>query len=423
MAEPIYPQFISSQQLNAPQMGSTNGEMLTVLDAALITGCCPATASGAVIEGDFVKITFGVIHPYMLRQFIVIAGATNPALNGKHRITKVTSTEIWIAKGSITSTTGTLTVKIAPLGWESIFGTTSPTKRAFRSADPTSSRMVLYLNSEYEARVGAHSTKPSQLVKVAICEDMVELGVEIGSVTAAKSDKSAPHGFYHFVQSASISLGASAPDTPSPWFIIGDGKIFYFFVNYMHTYRVTSGKAGYVFGDLPRVSADDDYPCVFAASEFTWTSSMASANYFVSEIGGFTGRGFTLNPSPLSYTHTLTGSRTPESLRFLVLTPASVSAPTSGKGIISRLNPFQYGLVYSEAHILRGALNLYAGALPYLRYIATNIPSATESKLLDEVQQGDCIFVQVSAGMGQAEDNYGLIAIDLETPRVEDETI
>lgn len=415
MSEPIYPQFLSSTQINAPQMGRGEGEMLTVLDAALVTGCCPFTASTVTIEEDLIKITIGILHSYMPYQFVILSGAVSPALNGKHRIVKVEPTAFYIPKGTISDVSGTIKTLLAPLGWESIFGTGSPTKRAYRSLDPSSTKMVLYLDAEYSHKTGAHATAPSRSVKVNICRDMTTLGEQIGSVTEERNAPSLD-GVLHFVQVLGTSLTAAAPATPSPWIVVGDKKTFYFLVDFRQS-STQKGMGMYMFGDLPRQGLMDNYRCVFAPSSYAWSSSTTSQ--YSSDLGtplNSVNLGSASAYSSTVFTSTIEGAT---NLDYSFIT--SLSAHNSGQGVISRLNPLNYGVVMSECHVIRRDTKVYAGALPYLRHIASNMGGSTDCINTHLTQRQGHLFLHLNAGRAGATDNSGLIAVDLLTPRKEDD--
>src|SRR5690606_28768003 len=91
--------WMHSGQVGAPQMNGasgSNGQMLQVLDACLIDGFNPQTVTMATKTATTVTLTFGVVHSYAERQIVTVSGATDAALNGRHRVVSTTTNTITI---------------------------------------------------------------------------------------------------------------------------------------------------------------------------------------------------------------------------------------------------------------------------------------------------------------------------------------
>lgn len=386
MAEPIYPQFFHSGQLNAPQMTGNEGaegQILQVLDACLCTGFSPSTAVSVAIEGEFVVLDFGVSHGYMKHQFIIISGALDAALNGKHRIVSVTGVTIKIAKGAITSTGGTVKTLLAPLDWENMFGTEDSMQRAYRSKDVTSTRTVLYLDCNLKAVGKYHATNPFKRAKFNACRDMVELGVQIDSYTDLHnpnnfSSTQRLDGSLHWFQATgAISLSSKNVDGSRPWFILGDGKFFYFlagFSAYHTTYPQHWNMRGiYFFGDLPKLSTADQFNCVFAVSEVdlpttTIPPASGSANFYPYMGYATSTKAYFIKP--------ITGIGGLE--RFNTSTSHFGGIFSSGRYGLRLNNPISFSLVFNDVVVRRSIENLFAGVLPWMKFIGTELYNVTE---------------------------------------------
>lgn len=226
--------WMHSGQIGAPQMNGaagSNGQMLQVLDGCLINGFNPQTVTIATKTATTVTLTFGVSHGYELSQIIAVSGATDAALNGQHRVTAKTATTITIDAAGVAVTTGTITTKISPLGWESIFGSTDPLRRAYRSFDNQSSQSVLYLDMNLPTGHGYNATNPVKRAMVSVCEDMTTIGVQINSYTNAENNYTTnANGKLLWYQARDQSKSNAVTQTQNKkWVLVGDGKVFYFF--------------------------------------------------------------------------------------------------------------------------------------------------------------------------------------------------
>lgn len=439
MAEPVYPQFITSFQLNAPQMPTnttSDGQMLSVLDAALLTGCCPNTVASVEIVGETVKLTFGVLHGYMLHQFLVLAGATSPLLNGKHRITAVTETTVSIAKGAITDISGTITTLIAPLGWESLFGTADPLKRAYRSKDATSTKTVLYLDCSFKSPKTEYVASGTRFKRAAVvvCKNMTTLGVAIEPYTPpiVSTPTNIRDGQFHWMQAVEYTPNyeLNGWGYPTPWVICGDGKFFYFFIGYSMYYQdeamsnsnrmhlATTRRSLYFFGDLPRVSVADRNPCVFSATEVNLpeskTTSFPDSSYYgqggnLNQVAGGIGGAY--------FVEDLTNPKIKDPLRMN--SNIGGGAYSGGYDAMNPTNPLTFGYPFSEVSAARANPNFYAGKMPYLKAVGVNLRYYPDG--IDLKMHGNHLMVRVASGLSADYNTYNCyVGLDLLTPREED---
>ena len=227
--------WMHSKQLGAPQMNgakNSEGQMLQVLDACLIDGFNSQTVTAVSIAGNLATFTYGTAHGYELRQILVVLGADDPQMNGRHTITAKTDTSLTISLGDVAgavTTTGTITTKIAPLGFESIFGSVNPLQRAYRSPNPLGTRTVLYLDMSYPASHGYDTANPAKRAMVDMCEDMTELGVQINSYTATYNKKPTNRNgqlFWYQARDYKKNVPVSSAYN-SNWVIVGNSDYFY----------------------------------------------------------------------------------------------------------------------------------------------------------------------------------------------------
>lgn len=265
--------LMHSGQPNAPQMtgaAGSEGQMLQLLDNCLIDGFNQQTASSASQADGVVTISFGTSHGFIERQRIIVSGATDTALNGNHRVLKVLGSDIVIDAVGVTVLTGAIKVKVAPLGWESVFGNTNPLKRAYRSANAASTQTVLYLDMSLPAGHGYNATNPAKRAMVSICEDMTTLGVQINSYTDTVNDYAKnPNGSLFWYQAKLSSKTSSVTSTiNATWVVVGNSDYFYFLTDWdASSNRGLGYRDLFGFGDVPSFAgASDSHNCMWMGS-------------------------------------------------------------------------------------------------------------------------------------------------------------
>lgn len=292
--------YAHSGQPGAPQFeinAIVTDELLKVLDAVLCDGFNTKVVSSLVIESGTVVFTYSEPHGYALKQKIVVSGADDPVLNGEHRITELTASTITIRLISATVATGTISTKVAPFGWESIFGSSSSTRRAYRSLNLNSTRTVLYLDTD-TAYKGYHSSSPAKRAQVNVCANMTTLGYQIGSYTSNLNGEAgaSPNGSLFWYQERGLTKSeyASGASARGTWVIFGNSDYFYLF---METGTGSSRGKGalremYMFGDMPSFGGDsDDFNCMFTAVYNKNDASNVNGTVFASLVDGVTTTG------------------------------------------------------------------------------------------------------------------------------------
>ena len=413
MSTGTFPQYMHSEQLNAPQLTSNKGaigQILTILDEDICNGCIPNTAASVSLSGDMVKITFGVLHGYLRLQFLDITGATSAAFNGKHRIVKVDATSVYIAKGSITDLTGTIKTKLSPLGWENMFGTADALKRAYRSPRLDSTRTVLYLDCELKGGTKYNKINPMKAAKVNACRDMLVLGDQIDSHTLQFNGKTLD-GMLMWMQAVEYYESYEVSEGIIKWSIFGDDKLFYFCVAYANTNtpEKRNSRAIYAFGDLPRLSNADQYNCILTATEQSMPS-VDTVNYgdsgqnvfdgYVNDDAETKGCFFIRSSSGLAKMERWN--------RYAMIGKYN---GYSGDGGFGAINPLTFGLTLSPISVKRRTEQAHAGDLPYIRAIGNNL-SYTRSTL-DLQLHNDYLIMRVAKGNSSSPTESSYIAVDL----------
>lgn len=117
-----------SSMTGAPTLSGTAGSLIAVLDAFLVTGFGTKAVDSAQVTDGICRLSFTGTSAALEHTVISVAGVTGDGavLNGEQRVSAVSSTYLEFAcdlpDGPLT---GTITFKIAPLGWEKVFSKTN----------------------------------------------------------------------------------------------------------------------------------------------------------------------------------------------------------------------------------------------------------------------------------------------------------
>jgi len=134
------------------------GKLITLLDQVLVNGFNNNTIISFTIDTNIGTILTNTIHNYHLNDVIKIEGANEAELNGEFRVVEVpNNTQFKISIDTIeTVATGTLTCKIASLGWTKEYSDTN--KAVYRS--PSGTRRFLRVEhlSAYYGKINGYDT-------------------------------------------------------------------------------------------------------------------------------------------------------------------------------------------------------------------------------------------------------------------------
>lgn len=408
--------WMHAGQVGAPQMAgakNSEGQLLQVLDACLIDGFNPQTAISLSKTATSVTLVYGVAHGYELSQDVMVTGASDSNLNGRHRVIAKTDTSLTISAAGVTSVTGTIVTKVAPLDFESIFGVTDPLKRAYRSKNIQSTQTVLYLDMGLPASHGYNSANPAKRAMVDLCENMTTLGVQINSYTSAFNKRPTNrNGQMFWYQARGYTKSTAVSDTDNnDWVVVGNGDFFYLF-NDWQRYMLDTAKNRdwYAFGDVPSFYEGDNFNCFWAgainkndATSMYWAFNKAT-------LGG--------DPNAYSYTYS------PAAVGFFI-------KPSTGTGNLQSVSLSVDGV---ESHTLASGaepsalaatdinndtligLPIYLSSKKSLRGIAPNLKALPHDLLsnlsLDLAIADGNLLVAVSKD-GNSDNNFGFFALSL----------
>jgi hypothetical protein len=280
-----------STMSGAPALNGTVGSLVGLLDACLKDGFGSVTLDSLVVSGNVATATKSAGHNLAMignsGPVVTIAGASPSSLNGEWRIASVPNgTTFTFATSGITdqTATGTITAKRAPLGWTKPYSGTN--KAAYL---PAVQYVQCYL------RVQDDSSTPTSAngrwAKVRGYESMSDVDTGTGLFPDATT---ATNGLTAW-------KSATSDSTARPWWLAGDGGIFYLGMAANASNPGVFG--GYAFGDINSLKSGDAYSCLLSAwqagvdtAPSVFGTAMAFAtlnNYNNTQVGKYLARTYT----------------------------------------------------------------------------------------------------------------------------------
>jgi hypothetical protein len=171
MATDVDVQYFS--HLNGLVLGNNWGDLIRLLDKALVTGIdfTQITAASIDAQGD-VSITLFAAHNAMLFQAVELSGFTPNSLNQKYRIKGVPNTTQLILKPALDITERSITTmgtgKLASLGYDIIFRDTNDVKRVYRAKNPTAQHPFIRVDESLTSPDGSSGIYSSTYAKFAM---------------------------------------------------------------------------------------------------------------------------------------------------------------------------------------------------------------------------------------------------------------
>lgn len=244
MLNPVDAQWFDSTMSGAPSLTGESGKMIGVLDACLISGFGSVTLSSLTVTSGVATATVNTGHGFFDHVVVLVAGATPSGLNGKKRIAKTgINTFVFDATGiSDQTATGTITAKMAPVGWTKVYSGTN--KAVYARTALAATAMKLRVDDS-----------PAQYPTLIMYEAMSD--VDTGTGLAPTS------GSYYFAKSSAASSTARA------WRLFADATAFYLFAN-------ADGSvwpAAMFFGDIVPHRSGDAYHALLLAHAAANTTS------------------------------------------------------------------------------------------------------------------------------------------------------
>lgn len=220
--------YFSNTQKGIPQVANGKTDLLLMLDACLINGFNENMGIARVV-GDDTVIEFGVVHGYLTKSMVSVV--KNDIVKN-YRIYQSESHSITIKDVKLT---GDVVVKVASLGFTSLFDTNHKTQRVYRGRG--GSGRVLHLNSEPIDGMVLDKANPAVLLRANMGDDMKILGEMINPLS--------PTDTIFFEQKNSGYVNMAVDNNPVSFVLVGNAKFFYLFIKQPNTYASMFG-----FGDF-----------------------------------------------------------------------------------------------------------------------------------------------------------------------------
>lgn len=233
--------YMHSDMVGAPTVFGNAGGLIPMLDACLKDGWGQQTLSSLVVAGGVATATFGTSFPYEIQTCVLIAGATPSGLNGEKKVLSLTANTITFDATGISdqTATGTITAKMAPLGWTKMFSGTN--KAVYTS--PASAFTGGYLRVDDTGTLNA---------RVVAYEGMYD--VDTG-VNPYPSNTQVSGGLYW-------PKSQTADATVRKWLLAGDDRGFYLWVAPNSGFGAGVNGLTVYFGDPIFKNSADKFPSV-----------------------------------------------------------------------------------------------------------------------------------------------------------------
>lgn len=240
----------NSTMLGAPVLNGVAGAAVALFDACLVTGFDTKALVSLVALAGVMTATFVGTHSSQVDSVLLVAGVTGgptgfAGANGEQKVVAAPgpTTRTWATALPDGTYTGTITIKMAPAGWEKVF--TGTNKAVYRSLDLASSKMLL--------RVDDSGTTAARVVGY---EAMTDVDTGTGAFPTAVQMS----GGGYWVKSAVANATAIA------WTLQSDGRIFYLTTSPLAATTSTwlTGVTRF-FGDgIPYKPGGDAYFCLLS---------------------------------------------------------------------------------------------------------------------------------------------------------------
>jgi hypothetical protein len=376
--------YFTNVMEGAPQLSNTWGCMVDLLDACLINGFNLKPVTGITRTEGVATVTIDAGHLYQVNQVVLIAGANQAEYNGEKRVLSVTTTTFTYAVTGTPATpaTGdTLTVKVAPLGFEKVFSGVN--KGVYRSKNVLSNRPYLRVDNACHPN---YTTTYAKKAKVGMAQGMSDIDTVVGA--QAPFDPLSPKknwettgtgntvvdGWYKWYYARHTSSWAdetrASEEYNRPWVLVGDDRGFYLFTEH-GTQEGGAGRCGYCFTDFESYRQGDPFNTLLAATEF-YAQANYSTNRYGSTAYNWFNRTLDMTGKILMRDHTLLGGNQRVGLTSLNTNNGqTISGRATG---IPFPNPVDYSLILHPTYLMQEGGKGLRGKLPGLMWVHNDYP-------------------------------------------------
>lgn len=335
-----------STDLGAPTLSGQIGQFITFLDAILVNGYNSVSVTSLTRSGSTATATCAAPHGLSTGDVALIAGAGQAGYNVEAVVTVVSGTIFTydVANSPTSPATGTITAKRAPLGYTKAF--TGSNKAAYRANDTAGLRHYLRVQDD------GGTTGGNRECRLWGYETMTDVDTGTGPYpTVAQSS----NGYYQ--------MKSSTTDvTQRSWLLLGDGKIFYLFVEYAGTASLGLSSSGTfyatVFGDILSYKAGDLYGSVLSAGT-TANSTSSPAQSLGAQHTSIT--------SPTSFSQCMNIARDFTGVlgsRYVGLMASGLAAGMGFTAYMAYPHPIDNGYYINPIQVTQGVPPVIRGRMP-----------------------------------------------------------
>lgn len=241
--------YIHSGMTGVEEVKNEFGSLVRILKTVLVDGFNEVTSSGASVDNEVLTVSLNVAHGFLEHQVISIRGSGNPLVDKEHRIKSATNTSIKVNIPGLTSISGVLAIKVAPLGYELVFNEIEAKGIAcFKNKNPVRPAILKvidalppngYNNSwgKYARVVAGYdlNEEGNFVFNTKLPKDPVSPDLEVSG--NGVQGASGIHGYLKWDYAIRGSWDQDGEEAdgvigtfPTSWQIIGDDRTFYLFI-------------------------------------------------------------------------------------------------------------------------------------------------------------------------------------------------
>ena len=243
--------YFDSTMSGVHALTGTPGSLIAMLDDCLINGIGSVTVTPLVVASNIATGTVSTGHGFAMIDgkvgpIIRVSGASPSGFNGDFRITSVpTSTTFTYATTGVSdqTATGTISAKIAPIGW--VKAHTGTNKAIYSRTEANTTAMVLRIDD---------STATSATVRAY--ESATGIDTTLTAPIPTEAQCTLANGRWY--------KSSTSDSVARKWCLLSDGKRLVFLPMW---HASTNWRDPYLFGDLISNLTGDNYHFLFALSQ------------------------------------------------------------------------------------------------------------------------------------------------------------
>lgn len=247
MSNPVSVKWFKSSHSGAPSLTGVAGSMIALLDAILVNGYGSVTLSSLTVTSGVATATVNTGHNFEDYVVVLVAGATPAGLNGEKRITKISANAFTFDATGISdgTATGTITAKMAPLGWTKAYSGTN--KAVYHPSDANAVPSYLWVDDNNPP---TSSNGRWCFWRGFMAMTDIDTGTDPFPTVAQATN------------GLQILKSTLSDSTARNWFVIGDGRAFYLHTDPQNSTGTYAGEYrwnGYGYGEFVSLVPADGY--------------------------------------------------------------------------------------------------------------------------------------------------------------------